>query len=324
MSRRLKQLILLSTLAVLLTTGAARIWCSDPVRAEDRRVPEFTIPAPLPGGSYERAFVLGDMGTGKKGQKKVARIMAKRAAADGLDFMLTVGDNFYSDGLTSLADPIFKEYFEDVYLVHESLRVPVRPTLGNHDHQGNAAAQIEVSRIQPLWRMPALYYTFRRDLEDGTRVQYFALDTDPIHNGRIEEACPQIHWLESELEQSEAHWKIVYGHHPLRSNGKHSGSKRTRRSLGPILRQHGVDLYLAGHDHILEMLQPQGGLHLVIAGAAGGPEKAYDIAEDADSIYAATGGGVVGLRVGRENLVLEFIRMDGAIEFAYTIDKPGP
>jgi hypothetical protein len=71
-----------------------------------------------------------------------------------------VGDNFYPAGVSSVNDKRFQETFEDAYKEPE-LQVPWWHLAGNHDHRGNASAQVAYSALSPggRWRMPALWYT---------------------------------------------------------------------------------------------------------------------------------------------------------------------
>ena len=60
------------------------------------------------------AVQVGDWGrNGHRNQSRVAAAMG-RVAGD-LDFVLSVGDNFYESGLTSVLDTQFDTSFKDVY-----------------------------------------------------------------------------------------------------------------------------------------------------------------------------------------------------------------
>lgn len=304
-------------LTVGLFLGYQQIPPTDP--AKSAAIPAFSIPALPADRAYEHAFVLGDMGTGGPDQRRVAAVMAERARQVRLDFMLTVGDNIYPSGASSADDPQFRSKFESVY-ADPALAVPIYPSLGNHDHRGDPDAQVAYSRNNPLWRMTGRYYSTTRTLKDGTEIGLFAIDTTPIEHGEagVEQ---QVAWLSAELTRSTAHWKIVFGHHPLYSNGDHGGSTAVREALEPTLTDNRVDLYLAGHDHHMEVLPRVAGVSHVIAGAAGGPDWAYPVPWTEETIYAATGGGVVLLRIDRAHLVLEFIRMDGTTQYAHVIGR---
>jgi hypothetical protein len=63
-----------------------------------------------------------------------------------------------------------------------------------------------------------------------------------------------VEWLERSLAESPARWKIVIGHHPLWSSAgsKFQQARALRRIILPALCRH-ADLYLAGHEHTLEL-----------------------------------------------------------------------
>ena len=61
-------------------------------------------------------LVVGDWGReGHYRQIDVAEQMSHRAVAVGSQFVISVGDNFYEDGVSSVTDPQWKTSFEDVY-----------------------------------------------------------------------------------------------------------------------------------------------------------------------------------------------------------------
>ena len=92
-------------------------------------------------------------------------------------------------------------------------------------------------------------------------------------------------------------------------------------ALEGVLTTHNVDVYFAGHDHTLEMLKPVEGVHYVISGGGAGPERAYGVDWTDESYYAATLGGFTLCRLSRDELVIEFVRLDGKTEYAHTISK---
>lgn len=301
---------------------------TDPAR--DHTIPEFTVPPPAPGVTYVRCLALGDMGTGHPDQRLVARSMSLYAEREGTDFILTLGDNFYEDGVTSVDDPQWKTKFENVYDA-KSLGVPVYASLGNHDHNGSVQAQIDYTRINPRWRMPAQYYSFSRKLDGDATVEFFAVDSTPLHLGSAG-IDKQLAWLDKALGESKARWKIVFGHHPLYSNGAHGSDPRLPHGehgsdppltarLEPLFVKHKVDVYIAGHDHHLEMTKPIRGVHHVIAGAGAGPQRAYKAKWTDDSYYTATLGGFIALRISADNLLIEFVRLKGETQYAHTLTK---
>lgn len=63
-----------------------------------------------------------------------------------------------------------------------------------------------------------------------------------------------VSWLEQSLRNSKARWKIVIGHHPLwaGAGGKFEQAHALRGLILPTLCRY-ADLYLAGHEHTMEV-----------------------------------------------------------------------
>lgn len=317
------RLLFIGLLIGQVACGQPTVWRAQEDPADTHPIPDFTVPPARAEVDYERFIVIGDMGTGKPDQYSVAMAMAKRAESDGLDFVLTVGDNIYPIGVASATDLQWKTKFEDVYAAN-SLQVSWYPALGNHDYYGNEQAVIEYSQVNKKWILPSKYHTFTRTLSDGTKIQFFALDTDPILRMKPE-ASVELMWLDDQLSNSSAQWKIVYGHHPLYSNGAYPRVSPEKdimiKALEPIFVKHKIDVYFAGHDHSLEILKPIKGIHYVISGAGAGPSRAYNVNWTDESFYAATLGGFVLCRVSRNELLIEFVRIGGGTQYAHVIKK---
>ena len=323
MHRRSVTLTLITSLTLSLPALAQ--WTNPVDPAATHSIPAFEVPPVQPQVAYERFMVIGDFGTGRADQRVVADVMAVRAKRDGLDFILTTGDNVYQDGVTSIDDPQWKAKLTDMY-ADAALQVPMYASLGNHDHRGSIKAQIAYSDKNPNWQMPAPYYTFSRTLADGTRVQFFAIDSTPIAG--LEPAAEgtadrevQLKWLDEALARSDARWKIVFGHHPLFAHSIRGPGKTMIERLEPLLVKHAVDLYFAGHDHTLEMLKPVKGVHYVVSGAAAGADKAYGIEWTDEAFYAATRGGFAFVRISKDEVVIEFVRLDAETQYAHVLRK---
>ena len=112
-------------------------------------------------------------------------------------------------------------------------------------------------------------------------VEFFVLDTNACqdtvvieHPDTKEMLQKAIIRLDKQLAQSKARWKIVFGHHPLYTQGRgHSGCARClrdpRESFGPrelrntiiyygygledVLVRHKIDAYFAGHEHVFQV-----------------------------------------------------------------------
>ncbi len=211
--------------------------------------------------------VLGDWGRDTPEQHHVAAAMGRAAAEVRSDFVLAIGDNFYSDGVTSVDDPLWQSVFEGVY-THPALQVPWYALLGNHDYRGNPQAQIDYAARSKRWRMPSRYYQVADAALARADADLFAIDTSPFveryrandgmigSNTRSQDTARQLAWLDQALGQSRAKWKIVTGHHPIRSGGSgHGDQPEIIAQVLPILNRHGVQAYIAGHDHDLQHIR---------------------------------------------------------------------
>jgi tartrate-resistant acid phosphatase type 5 len=237
--------------------------------------------------------------------------MGQFASDNNPAFALLLGDNFYPDGVSSTTDAQWQTTFEQVYS-STNLDFPFYAVLGNHDYHENENAQVAYTTAVPAsrWEMPARYYTFSKTLSDLT-IDFFALDTNTI---KTEDA--QLEWLEDQLSASTADWKIVFAHHPLYSNGVHGTDPALVDRLLPLFEQYGVDLYLCGHDHDLQVLQAVNGVHFLVDGAG----SAHRLTRCLDNtLYAASQLGFMAFRVSQQELVLMVILSDGSLDFALEI-----
>jgi 3',5'-cyclic AMP phosphodiesterase CpdA len=105
----------------------------------------------------------------------------------------------------------------------------------------------------------ANYYTYKKG-----NVRFFALNSNYMDP-------KQTAWLETQLRDAgNDGWKICYFHHPLYSSGRfHGPDKDLRRTLEPLFVKYGVDVVLAGHEHVYERVLPQQGIYYFTEGASG-------------------------------------------------------
>ena len=246
-----------------------------------------------------RFVAFGDSGEGNEAQFAVGQAMATVCAEKGCDFGILLGDNFYDSGVDGVDDPQWQEKFE---LPYEDITFPIYPTLGNHDYGGNgigvdfdtkkAQYQIDYTQLSQIWKLPAKYHSFKLE-----HAEFWDLDTNQIMTNPINGALePQQDWLTNGLAASKATWKIAFGHHPYISNGDHgnAGSYEnlegiplpfvTGKSVKEFIESTvcgKVDVYICGHDHNLQWLEPKCGTEFIVSGAGSkaeglpGSNKAY-------------------------------------------------
>lgn len=191
-------------------------------------------------------LVIGDSGTGDRWQNEVAAAIVKARERFPFEFAIMMGDNLY--GRERPSDYVNK--FERPYMPLLEQGVKFYASLGNHDEP--------TQRFFAPFNMDGKrYYTFRKK-----NVEFFVLDSTYM-------TPEQVNWVRSELQRSDARWKIPYFHHPLYSSGERHGSELDlQKLLEPLFLEHGVDVVFSGHEHFYERLKPQKGIVYITQGAA--------------------------------------------------------
>jgi Calcineurin-like phosphoesterase len=196
-----------------------------------------------------RFVAVGDVGLGNEEQYQVAQAMNCYLQNNPYSLALLTGDNIYYNGEIEKVSAVFEKPYEA--LLKRDVRF--HAVLGNHDIRiNNGEDQLRYSGFN----MQGRYYTFAQD-----PIQFFALDTNS--NTAWEE---QLNWLEENLANSQATWKIVYGHHPLYSSGMHGSDRDLIERLAPLFSRYQVQLYLSGHDHNYERTKLIDGTTYLVCG----------------------------------------------------------
>ena len=241
-----------------------------------------------------RVLAFGDFGDGSGRQERLAEAMRRLHADRPFDLAVTLGDNFYPAGMNSPVDPRWQRDFARLY---EPMRIHFYPTLGNHDWilADSPAAEVLHTERSAYWRMPATRYTFV-----AGPVQFFAIDTNLVSRAELD-------WLDRELGRSSARWKIVYGHHPIYSDGAHGDEPFVRDNVLPLLRGR-ANIYLCGHEHDMQHLAPEAGVHFVIVGGGGATPR--PTRQGPRSLFAASKNGFAVIEASRTNLSVTFLGED--------------
>lgn len=276
-------------------------------------------------------LVVGDWGrNGEYFQKPVASVMADAAHALGTKYILSTGDNFYPEGVISTQDPLWRSSFEEVYTSH-LLQVRWFPVLGNHDYAGDPQAEVAYSKISRRWNMPDRYYTQTKYAADGTKVLLLFIDTSPFEKGyhaskdepfgsniRAQDTAEQRKWLDSTLRFSDAKWKIVVGHHPLHTSGPRKGRDNdVAVALLPTLLTKS-DMYIAGHEHILEHDILPGGLQHFISGAG---SQVTESTGSPITKFVASQAGFMTCSITATECLVQFVNHEGKLIYSTVVKK---
>lgn len=263
-----------------------------------------------------RFVALGDVGRGTATQRRVAEAVAAVCAERGCDLVVLLGDNLYPDGMEAPDDPRMDERIGDMYA---GAGAPLYLVLGNHDYgkgrdAERAGWQVAWATARDAAELPAnAWWT-----ETGPAL-FVGLDTNAAFQFG---AGFQSRWLADRLAESDARWKIVLGHHPFRSDGPHGNAGAYEGwSSVPVMSGGGLatlfeerlcgaaDLYLAGHDHLRELID-HCGVALVVSGAGAKGTEVVDRGNHPR--FASAEPGFAWIELRGDGGTVEFYDQDGA------------
>lgn len=118
-----------------------------------------------------RFGVIGDWGYVSKPTsiKKMMKRIDEEASKDKLDFLITVGDNIYNDGIKSTSDKKFNEAMDLIRSNSHLKEVPLYASLGNHDCYGSVDAAVGMNGKEHYY-MGGEYYHKDWDVDSNGSV----------------------------------------------------------------------------------------------------------------------------------------------------------
>jgi metallophosphoesterase superfamily enzyme len=266
--------------------------------------------------------VIGDFGrVGDYYQKQVAREMGHAMNVLDAEFVVSVGDNFYPNGVASTTDHHWLSSFEQIY-TDPSLYRDWYLALGNHDYQGNVQAQIDYSQVSRRWNMPSRYFSKTMKLKNDEKVLLVVMDTNPFIDGyhknpekyigvKEQDTTAQMNWLKQTLNTSDSaiKWKIVVGHHPMYSGGHRKDSKDTKlfeAKFATFFDEYKVDAYVCGHEHDLQIIKPEGKYTTQFLSGAG--SEIRKSGEREGTIFAASVPGFLTFTILGNRLLVQAVK----------------
>lgn len=201
----------------------------------------------------QRFAAIGDYGFAGPAEREVAELVRSWNP----EFVITLGDNNYHDGLASTIDENVGQYYHEFIAPY-----PGRfgrgaainnffPCIGNHDtHTGAGRPYLDYFTLPGNER----YYDFVRG-----QVHFFVLNSDPTEPDGTGRFSRQARWLRARLTASTAAWRVVYFHQGPYSSGAHGNSRFMRWPF----QEWGASLVLSGHDHHYERLLVNGLVYCV-------------------------------------------------------------
>ncbi|MBI5383810.1 MAG: metallophosphoesterase [Verrucomicrobia bacterium] len=177
---------------------------------------------------------------------------------------ITGGDNDQTDG--SEGNYTASVFGADYGYAPLLRRLPMFPTIGNHDYQTQQGVNYYANFTLPTrgeaGGVPSgteHYYSFNYG-----DVHFINLDSIDGTLSRTADTA-MLQWLREDLTAATQRWIIAYWHGPPYSKGSHDSDSDTdtlawmvqmRQIVVPVLESYGVDLVLCGHSHVYERSWP--------------------------------------------------------------------
>jgi len=271
-------------------------------------------------------LIFGDWGSGgSPEQTAVAKQAAAYARTNNIKFdaALLLGDNFYKKMDGGVKDPRWQTEFEKMF-DPEILAMPFYAALGNHDYEDQKSqTQLEYSRLHPdgRWKMPAKWYRVNLPEKDPI-VTVLVLDSNYAKLSD-EEWKTETAWFEQQLQRKDnAAWTIATAHHPLFTSGQHGDTKKIIADWGPLLKKHGLDFFMCGHDHDLQHIEMPGWSTTFLL-AGGGGAKIRPMKRNDRGPFTRSLNGFLHLKITTETATGTFVTKDGEIPHQFTRSATG-
>lgn len=261
------------------------------VKRDDKVVFDSEIRPPKFPDQAHRFIVVGDTGTGSRGQRAVARKMYD----DMPDVVLIAGDIVYQHGrVLEYLNRYFPVYNADTRSINGAPLLRSTLTVaapGNHDTAyGSSGDSRDLDSFPdglayfPLWKQPLngpvviadrnapnpRGSQYHRDAfyeaagESYPRMNNFSFDYSNAH-WTVLDANAYMNWQDKGLRDwveqdilnaKKAKWHFVLFHQPAFNSDSHHAAEQQMRLMADVFERTGVDIVFAGHVHNYQRTQP--------------------------------------------------------------------
>jgi hypothetical protein len=214
------------------------------------------------------------------------------------------------------------------------------PTAGVGNEFGKGRIEVEYTARSRKWIMPATHYTVRTG-----PVGVIVLDTNSIQWSNNDNGDQRAWYPTALMEVQGAPWKLVFGHHPFRSNGQH-GNAGTYESIEvggilipipiPILDGAAMKTFydevvcgtvafaISGHDHNRQWLDENDklcGAEIIVTGA-GAKLTPLKTTMNRAHFQDDTSEGFLYITADARQLRGRFYDKNGTMSFERTVTRP--
>ncbi|MFO0875987.1 MAG: Ig-like domain-containing protein [Gemmataceae bacterium] len=211
----------------------------------------------------DSAFTFVAYGDSATGSALGFRQVQSRINQMAPDFAVLLGDNVYTYGSHQESDARFDPGLNPEATTWMAGHIDYLG-LGNHDvstgsglpSEQNYSVPIPVAGVTASTAPPITERNEHNFSWDYGNVHFVTFDTNSYSDAnRLNEL---LDWVVSDLQDSHARWKIVYGHHPLAGvpdKPENPGGNYYQQVVNR-LKAAGVDLFMTGHSHTYSWTYP--------------------------------------------------------------------
>jgi hypothetical protein len=260
-----------------------------------------------------RLAIIGDFGQRGRPEARVTTLVKSWNA----DAVITTGDNIYPSGKQVDFDKNVYRYYD--WMIDQEMFFPV---LGNHDwgypwDEGFMAGEIPLLLSLPYLPGNGRYYSvvFGENL-----VETFIIDSDAREPDGRSATSIQARWLEAEMKNSTATYKLVFLHEPPFSSCLFGDITVMQWPF----EDWGADAVFAGHCHFYERIM-KNGFPYFINGSGGGQEVTpFETITEGSTVQYLNDFGAQLIEVTADKMIISFITAEGDLIDRFTIPNPNP
>jgi tartrate-resistant acid phosphatase type 5 len=261
--------------------------------------------------------VIGDFGADNSHEQDVANLVNSWNPA----YVITVGDNVYTNSYPKDVGKYYHQYMYPNDPTYGTSTDPSSnhfwPIVGNHDW--------DVNNLQDYLN----YFVLPKNANNNERyytkqigdIEFFAIDSDTREPDGTSSTSTQAQWIQQQISNSTATWKIVLFHHPAYSSG---GGYSYMKWPFENWR---VDAVISGHVHNYERIlrddnNDNNSLVYFVDGLGGDSEAGFNSTPVSGSqVRYNSGYGALKVTESGTTLKFQFYNASGTLIDEYILDK---